>query len=89
MSLSLDRGPALAWLVLVLATVASVLLGTDHGLHDPDAIAALVLAIAFAKVHIVGRHFMELGGVAPVLRRAVDVWVLVVGATLIVLALAL
>ena len=89
MSLGVDRGPALAWLVLVVATAASVVLGTDHGVHDPDALAALVLAIAFAKVHLVGRQFMELGHAAPVLRRLVDAWVIVLGGVLVVLALLL
>jgi hypothetical protein len=51
-----------AWAVLMLATVISWALGTRHGLvvHDARFAAIGVLTIAFAKVYLVGRHFMEL-----------------------------
>jgi hypothetical protein len=86
---SLRSAPVVAWLVLAVATVASLLLGTDHGLDDRDAVAATLLALAFAKVYLVGRHFMELHAAAPVLRRAFDAYVAIIGATLVVLVLAL
>lgn len=81
--------PALAWSVLVAATVLSFALGTDHGLHDRDTVAAVLLAIALAKVFVVGRHFMELQRAARGLRRCFDAYVLGVAAVLIGLVLAL
>jgi hypothetical protein len=89
MTATLRSAPTVAWLVLALATVASLILGTDHGLENRDAVAAVLLALAFAKVYLVGRHFMELHAAAPVLRRAFDAYVAIVGTTLVVLVLAL
>ncbi|AQA04588.1 hypothetical protein BVC93_21595 [Mycobacterium sp. MS1601] len=48
----------LSWLILVAATVASWLVGADHGAGSLVAVA--VLAIAAAKVRLVGLDFMEL-----------------------------
>jgi hypothetical protein len=86
---TLRSAPVIAWLILAWATFVSLVVGTDHGLHDRDAVAATLLAIAFAKVFVVGRHFMELHAAAPALRRAFDAYVAVVCATLVALVLAL
>ncbi|WP_372788107.1 cytochrome C oxidase subunit IV family protein [Paraconexibacter sp.] len=80
---------SLVWAVLVLATIASLYLGTDHGLDDRDAGAAVLLGVAFVKVHLVGRHFMELHSAARWLRRVFDLYVGVVGLGLIGLVLVL
>lgn len=77
--------PAVVWLVLVLATSASWWVGADHGVADRRLAAVVLLAVAFAKVHLVGRHFMQLGSVATPLRRAFDAYVLVVGGVLVAL----
>lgn len=86
---TLRSAPTVAWLVLALATIVSLILGTDHGLDDRDTVAAVLLALAFAKVYVVGRYFMELHAAAPVLRRLFDAYVVVIGATLVVLLLVL
>lgn len=89
MSATLRSAPSVAWVVLVAATAASFVLGTDHGLHDRDLVAAVLFVVAFAKVFVVGRHFMELHGAAAVLRRAFDAYVVLVCATLVGLVLIL
>lgn len=76
------------WALLVLATVVSVWLGTDHGFSGDDGRkvgTALVLAVAVLKIHVVGMHFMDLRTAPPALRWIFDSWCLVVGGTLIVL----
>ncbi|WP_354701417.1 hypothetical protein DSM112329_01729 [Paraconexibacter sp. AEG42_29] len=81
--------PVVVWFVLVAATVASYVLGVEHGVTDPGALAALLIAIAFVKVALVGRHFMELHAAAPPLRRAFQLYLWIVGGGLVVLAVAL
>jgi hypothetical protein len=89
MGVTLRSAPTIAWAILALATVASLVVGTDHGLHDRDAVAVALLVVAFAKVFVVGRHFMELHVAAVPLRRAFDAYVAIVGATLVALVVAL
>jgi hypothetical protein len=89
MSAAVRSAPAITWLILVAATFISLVVGSDHGLHDRDVVAAVLLVVAFAKVSLVGRHFMELHVAAPALRRSFDAYVLVVCTTLVVLVLAL
>ncbi|HTK66474.1 MAG TPA: cytochrome C oxidase subunit IV family protein [Pseudonocardia sp.] len=69
-----------AWAVLMLATVISWSLGTHHGpaLHDPRFAATGVIVIAFIKVHLVGRHFMELREAPRALVLWFDGWVVAV-----------
>ena len=69
------------WALLVAATLALWWLGSGEG--DGRAASAAILAIAFLKVHLVGRHFMELRTAPVRLRRALDLYVLATGATLI------
>ncbi len=84
------RSPAqLAWLVLVVATMISWWLGTHHGVGDETAAGTVLLLIAFAKVHLVGRYFMELRHAAPLLRRAFDAYVITVCAVLVALLIVL
>jgi hypothetical protein len=85
----LRSAPAVTWLVLVAATVGSYLLGTAHGLHDRNAVAAVLLAVAFTKVALVGRQFMELQHADPRLRRAFDLYSGLTGAVLVTLVLVL
>ena len=85
----LRTAPAATWLVLVAATAGSYLLGTEHGLHDRNAVAAVLLAVAFAKIALVGRQFMELQHAAPMLRRAFDLYAALTGGLLVTLVLVL
>ena len=85
----LRSAPAVTWLVLVAATVGSYLLGTEHGLGDRNTVAAVLLGVAFAKIALVGRQFMELQHAAPMLRRAFDLYAVLTGGVLVTLVLVL
>ena len=75
----MDRMGAV-WAVLVGATLASWLLGGGHG--------AVVMAVAFLKVRLVGLSFMELRTAPVPLRALFEGWVVVTGGVLIALYLA-
>lgn len=82
------RNPALlAWVVLVAATLVSWWLGDGHG--DPRPASVGVIAVAFLKVYVVGRYFMELRAAPPQLHLAFAAWCVIVPAILIGLYLAL
>jgi hypothetical protein len=52
-----------AWFVLILATLTSWRLGTDHGLgsdEDHELASVAIFLVAFVKVRLVGLYFMEL-----------------------------
>ncbi|MBB3603263.1 hypothetical protein FHT40_002924 [Mycolicibacterium sp. BK556] len=67
--LTLMRNRAgVSWLILVVLTLASFVLGADHG--TGSLIAVGVLAIAAFKVRLVGLDFMELRH-APIPLRAI------------------
>ncbi|WP_183518218.1 cytochrome C oxidase subunit IV family protein [Mycolicibacterium sp. BK634] len=67
--LALMRNRAgVSWLILVVLTLASFVLGADHG--TGSLIAVGVLAIAAFKVRLVGLDFMELRH-APIPLRAI------------------
>jgi caa(3)-type oxidase subunit IV len=67
--LSLVRNRAgFSWLVLVAATLISFAMGAEHG--TGALIVVVVLAIAAAKVRLVGLDFMELRN-APLLLRLI------------------
>jgi hypothetical protein len=81
----------LVWLGLVAATLVSWWLSAAHALDSSTArqvATCAVLVVAFAKVGLVGWHFMELGGAPRVLRGFFAAWVLVVLAVLVGLYLA-
>lgn len=91
MAAVLRRRETVVWGALVLATVASFVVGTDHGLSGRDTKTAgtcAVLAVAFVKIHFIGMHFMELRRAPLALRLAFDGWVAGVGATVVFLYLA-
>lgn len=62
------------WLVLVLATLASWVLGSEDA-GDPRTGSCVILLIAFIKVRLIGRYFMEINGSAQLLRIAFDIYV--------------
>ncbi|WP_176562116.1 cytochrome C oxidase subunit IV family protein [Mycolicibacterium palauense] len=73
---------SLVWLALVVATLASWTLGVGHEL--PDHYAAIsIIVIAFAKVHFVGRYFMELRHAPLALTAVFAAWNVAVAAVLI------
>lgn len=80
----LYRRPTLIWLVLVLASVTSWILGTNHGV-DPELATTVVLVVAFIKVRLIGIHFMELNEAVLPLRVIFEAFCLLVGTAVIVL----
>lgn len=76
------------WAGLVQATVVSFLLGDDHGFGTGDAAVLGVLAITFAKVWLVGLHFMELRHAPRGLRSLFEGYVVVVPVALAAIYLA-
>lgn len=64
------------WALLTIATCVTWWLGAGHGAGDL-AILSLI-AIAFAKVYLIGSEFMELRGAPVVLRAIFTIWTVVV-----------
>ncbi len=76
----------LFWMLLIAATVVSVESVRGWLAASGETAAAMaVLIIAFVKVRIVGREFMELRRAPRAARLAFDAWVLVMCVTLILL----
>lgn len=74
------------WLLLVSATGLSWWMGGDHSSFlTAGQMASMVLAIALLKVRFVLRHFMEVNSAGNYLKWTTDVWVILVGITLLFL----
>jgi Prokaryotic Cytochrome C oxidase subunit IV len=73
------------WLALMGATLVSWSLGDGHG--APQLATVTVIAVAFAKVYLVGHSFMELRDAPMPLRRVFGGWVVIVSLGLIALYL--
>lgn len=74
------------WAVLVLATLISWYLGTDHGFSSKDGqsiATSIVIVVAFVKIRFIGSDFMELRHAPAGLRRAFDLWTVAVCLTLV------
>lgn len=70
------------WLALIVATVASWTLGAGHEM--PVGYATIgIIVIACAKVHFVGRYFMELRHAPIPLVVIFEAWTAVVAALLV------
>ncbi len=79
-----------AWLLLMLATGLSWWLGLDHGLgSDPQSdyryLSSGLIFIAFIKVRIVIRYFMEVREAPLALKLVCDVWIVLVCGAIIYL----
>ena len=85
----LRTATGLTWIVLVAATLVAWWVGTDHGLNDPTAAAAVVLAVAIGKVYLIGLQFMELRHADPRLLRAFQGYCALLGVGLIGMLLVL
>ncbi|MBQ0721607.1 MAG: cytochrome C oxidase subunit IV family protein [Gammaproteobacteria bacterium] len=91
--LTLLRNPVtVAWFLLMLATCLSWWLGLDHDLSsasqavvDVRYLSTGLILIAFIKVRIVIRYFMEVGKSPLALRLICDAWVLAVCAVILYL----
>lgn len=76
--------PTLIWALLVLGTLVSF--GTtDPGADSARLARVAILLIAFAKVLLVGREFMELRHAPPLLLWLFQGWVVLVCTALLVL----
>ena len=77
------------WLMLVLATLFSAWTAAD-GLPGGAGMpaAALAVAVGFAKVWLIGMHFMALRDAPPWLRSLFNAWSLVVGGGVTLLILS-
>jgi hypothetical protein len=69
-----SKRAGLSWLILVVASVVSYALGADHGTGSVMVVA--VLAIAAAKVRLIGLDFMELRSAPIPLRMAFECYCL-------------
>lgn len=86
MNLSFKNPVIRVWLILVTLTLITWLIGMEHGYSGPGGVAigmTTVLAIAFVKVHLVGRTFMELRSAPSGLKLAFGSWVVGIGAVVI------
>ena len=81
-----NRHVVLAWAILMALTGLSWWLGTDHGV-GPVLATAVILIIAFTKVFLVGRSFMELRHASPVLQSLFALWCVIACTALIALAI--
>jgi heme/copper-type cytochrome/quinol oxidase subunit 4 len=81
---TLLRTPATGiWIVLILATITSWVLGTDHGINNHALASVAILLIAFIKVRLVGLYFMELREAPLVLRGLFEAYCVTVCAVVV------
>jgi hypothetical protein len=71
-----QRAIAIVWVLLVLATCASWMLGVHESGTPGDVhpVSALLLVIAMTKVRFVGAYFMELRAAPLPLRLVFEIW---------------
>jgi caa(3)-type oxidase subunit IV len=65
-------------MVLILATITSWVLGTEHGIDNHTIASTAILLIAFIKVRLVGLYFMELRAAPTVLRGLFEAYCVIV-----------
>jgi hypothetical protein len=76
---ALLRTPATAiWMVLIVATMTSLALGSEHGINNHTLASTAILLIAFIKVRLVGLYFMELRDAPTVLRSLFEAYCVIV-----------
>lgn len=74
------KTPVVVWCALVGATALSWYLGDSHG---PARLATVaVLIVAFGKVYLVGRYFMELKDAPRLLHAVFGGWCIAMCSTL-------
>ncbi|ORA11424.1 cytochrome C oxidase subunit IV family protein [Mycobacterium arosiense] len=75
--------------LLVSLTAGSYLLGIDHPFGSSRAAVSGVLLIAFSKVWMVTRYFMDIRHAPRGLATIVNLWILVTGGLVIGLSIGL
>lgn len=83
MSKLVDRRILAIWVLLLGATGVAWQLGSDHGVGDTPTAAVLILVIAFVKVRLIGRYFMEIREAPIALTAIFDGWLIAVATTVI------
>jgi hypothetical protein len=86
MNITLRNPIVLVWLMLVVMTLITWVIGLEHGFAGENGLVigmVAILAVAFLKVHLVGRYFMELATAPFGLKFAFGSWVVGVGAIVI------
>jgi caa(3)-type oxidase subunit IV len=74
------------WVVLSAVTIVTWLLGHAEGGYGRNAtiaVSLVVLAIAFGKVYLIIRHFMEVRSSPRWLRIFADVWIVILAAAIV------
>jgi caa(3)-type oxidase subunit IV len=79
---SSSRSASLVFVGLLLLTAASSWLAEGRPATD-TWVAVIVISIAGAKIHLVGRHFMQLRDAPLGLRLAFDIWIIAVSMLII------
>ncbi|MDJ0848863.1 MAG: cytochrome C oxidase subunit IV family protein [Myxococcota bacterium] len=85
---ALRQRTTVVWLLLVGATLFSWAVGAGEAGNapgDPRWLAALLVAVAFFKVRLVIRHFMEVSDATAALRWVTDAWCVVVATAIVLL----
>jgi hypothetical protein len=78
------------WAALSVATLLSWGLSKTHDAPAQSSVVVTVgvLVVALVKVRLILRYFMEVGTAPTWLRRVTDGWLIVFGATVLVIYLA-
>ncbi|WP_374025790.1 cytochrome C oxidase subunit IV family protein [Mycobacterium sp. HNNTM2301] len=74
------------WIALSAITIVTWLLGhaeQGYGHNATTAVALVVLAIAFGKVYLIIRHFMEVRSGPRWLRVFTDAWIVLMAAAVL------
>ncbi len=83
---ALAQRATLVWLLLVGATLFSWAIGGREAAHasgDARWLAGLLVAVAFLKVRLVIRYFMEVSDATAALRWLTDAWCIVVASAIL------
>lgn len=83
-----DVRALVVWAALIVATVASYLLGAEHAVENAKVVTAFVIAVALIKVRLVAMHFMEISRAPLPLRLVFEAYGPVMFVVLFVLYLA-
>ena len=79
------RRMTIIWLILIVATVCSWVLGDSRtaGADTARLAAVAILVVAMVKTRLVIIHFMDVGSAPLALRLVCEAWVVLVGAGMI------
>lgn len=76
------------WALLLIVTFGSLLIGVEQGAGFANLAAVIIIGVAMFKVHLIGRHFMDVRVAPLALRLIFDGYVVAVFLTLVILDLA-